>query len=227
MARMKPTAGLQRRRPHARYRRRGAGWRRAGVFNGMYLRVTETVLDRLTAGGFYNDDAFMADLDVRFADLWFAAYDSSNHAPQAWAPLFDARSRGDVLPIQFALAGANTHIEHDLPLAVVRTCAAHGRTPTSPGVREDYEKVNDLLADVEAEIRRSFLDELQQAVDDHLAPVAHLVTSWNIDKARDIAWVNVQTMWELQRVDFLFDAYTEALARTVGMGSRLLLTPLT
>ena len=197
-----------------------------GVFNAIYLRVTETVLDRLTTGGFYNDDAFMADLDVRFADLWFAAYDASNHIPRAWAPLFAARSHRGVLPIQFAIAGANTHIEHDLPLAVVRTCAAQGRTPTSPGVREDYEKVNDLLADVEAEIRRSFLDEVERAVDDHLTPVAHLVSSWSIEKARDIAWVNVQTLWELRRVDPLFDAYTAALARTVGMGSRLLLTSL-
>jgi Family of unknown function (DUF5995) len=199
----------------------------AGVFNGMYLRVTETVLDRLNAGGFYHDDAFMADLDVRFAALWFAAYDATNHVPRAWAPLFEARSQRRVLPIQFALAGANTHIEHDLPLAVVQTCAAHGRTPDSSGVREDYEKVNDVLADVEADIRRSFLDELERAVDDHLSPVAHLVSSWSIDKARDIAWVNVQTLWELQRVDSLFDTYAAGLARTVGMGSRLLLAPLT
>jgi hypothetical protein len=198
-----------------------------GVFNGVYLRVTETVLRRLSTGGFFSDDAFMADLDVRFADLWFEAYDATGKVPRAWAPLFEARSRRGVLPIQFALAGANSHIEHDLPLAVVRTCAAHGRTPTSPGVREDYEKVNDLLADVEAEIRRSFFTDVERAVDDHLAPVAHLVNSWNIDKARDVAWVNVQTLWELQRVDFLFDAYTAGLAGTVGMGSRLLLASLT
>jgi hypothetical protein len=199
----------------------------AGVFNGVYLRVTESVLDRLNAGGAFSDDAFMADLDGRFAALWFSAYDASNDVPRAWAPLFAARSRRGVLPIQFALAGANAHIEHDLPLAVVRTCAARGRTPTSRGVREDYEKVNDLLAAVEAEIRRSFLNDVERSVDDHLAPVAHLVNSWNIDKARDVAWVNVQTLWELQRVGFLFDTYTAALARTVGMGSRLLLTSLT
>ena len=197
----------------------------AGVFNDVYLRVTEMVLERLRDGGVFHDDAFMADLDVRFADLWFTAYDSPvDDVPRAWAPLFDERAAGGVLPIQFALAGVNAHIEHDLPLAVVRTCEAHGRTPYSPGVRDDYEKVNDLLAGVEAEIRRSFLNELGQSVDDHLTPVAHLVSSWNIDKARDIAWVNMQTLWELRRVDFLYDAYAAALARTVGMGSRLLLT---
>jgi hypothetical protein len=76
----------------------------------------------------------------------------------------------------------------------VPTCGAHGRTPTNQGVREDYEKLNDLLADVGAEIRRSFLTDVGQSVDDHLSPVAHLVTSWNTDKARDVAWVNVQTL---------------------------------
>jgi Family of unknown function (DUF5995) len=192
----------------------------AGVFNRVYLRVTETVRDHLSTGGIFSDDAFMAALDVQFAELWFAAYDASVDMPQAWAPLFAARSRRGVLPIQFALAGMNAHIEHDLPLAVVRTCAAHGRTPTSPGVHDDYEKVNDLLAEAEAEIRESFLGDL----DDDVDPIAHLVSSWSIDKARDFAWVNVQTLWELRRVDFLFDACAAVLARTVGMNSRLLLT---
>ncbi len=198
-----------------------------GVFDRMYLRVTEMVQDRLTTGGVFSDDAFMADLDVRFAQLFFAAYDATGDVPRAWAPLFEARARPGVLPIQFALAGANAHIEHDLPLAVVTTCTAHGRTPTSAGVHEDYDKVNELLADVEAEIRRSFLTAVEQDVDEHLGPVAHLVTSWDIEKARDAAWVNVQTLWELQRVRPIFDTYAAGLARTVGMGSRLLLTCLT
>jgi hypothetical protein len=198
-----------------------------GVFNRVYLRVTEKVLEGLTGGGYFSDDAFTADLDVRFAGFWFAAYDATGEVPPAWRPLFDARTRRGVLPIQFALAGINAHIEHDLPLAVISTCAAHGSTPSSPGVHEDYEKVNDLLAGVEAEIRRSFLTEVGQSVDDHLGPVLHVVNSWNIDNARDVAWVNAQTMWELRQAKLLFDAYEAALARTVGMGSRLLLTALT
>lgn len=197
-----------------------------GVFNRVYLRVTDMVLDRLITGGVFADDRFMADLDVRFAALWFAAYDASDGAePPAWAPLFEERSTRGLLPLQFALAGMNAHIEHDLPLAVVRTCLAHGRRPSQ--VRADYELVNDLLAGVEAEIRRSFLSDVGRTVDDHVGPVAHLVSAWNIDKARDVAWVNVQTLWELRRVDFLFDTYAAGLAHTVGMGSRLLLTPVT
>jgi hypothetical protein len=198
----------------------------AGVFNNVYLRVTEMVADRLTTPGVFHDDAFIADLDVRFASYWFDAYDTTRAKPKAWAPLFAARAKRGVLPIQFALAGMNAHIENDLPLAVIATCTARRRTPTSPGVREDYDKVNDLLAEVEAEIRRSFLTEVENSLDDSIEAVVHLISSWDIEKARDFAWLNVQTLWELRRIGPLSDAYIATLASTVGMGSRLLLSSL-
>jgi hypothetical protein len=199
----------------------------AGVFNNVYLRVTEMVADRLKTSGVFHDDAFIADLDVRFAGYWFNAYDATTDKPNAWAPLFAARANKGVLPIQFALAGMNAHIENDLPLAVVATCTARRRTPASPGVREDYDRVNELLADVEADIRRSFLTAVENSIDDSIEAVVHLISSWDIEKARDFAWLNVQTLWELRRTPLLFDAYTATLARTVGMGSRLLLTSMT
>ncbi|RDH79558.1 hypothetical protein DVS77_04870 [Mycolicibacterium moriokaense] len=197
----------------------------AAVFNDVYLQVTKMVADRLHTPGIYHDAAFIADLDVRFAGYWFDAYDAVAEKPKAWAPLFAVRGSAGILPIQFALAGMNAHIENDLPIAVVATCAADGRTPTSRAVREDYGKINELLADVEAKIRRSFLNEVERAVDDSLEPVAHLITSWDIAKARDFAWLNVETLWQLRRTRRLYDAYAATLSRTVGMGSRLLLTP--
>ncbi|KRE25579.1 hypothetical protein ASG82_18740 [Mycobacterium sp. Soil538] len=196
----------------------------AHVFNDVYLQVTRQIGERLGAGEFFRDEPFMSDMTVRFASLWFDAYDAGDRPPAAWEPLFAMRARSGVLPIQFALAGMNAHIEHDLPIAVIRTCIAHGRNPTSPGLREDYDRVNQLLAAAEGEIRRSFLTELEQAVDDHLSLVAHLVSSWSIEKARDVAWVTVQTLWELRGLKHLYNAYADGLAHTVGMGSRLLLT---
>jgi hypothetical protein len=182
--------------------------------------------DRLATGGAFHDDAFMADLDVRFAGFWFDAYDARGRKPTPWSPLFEMRSHRGVLPIQFALAGMNAHIEHDLPMAVVNTCLARGGTPDNPHVHADFDKVNDLLATVEADIRQSFLTELEKTVNDHVEPIAHLVASWDITKARDFAWLTAQTLWELRSVRPLFDAHSAMLAHTVGMGSRLLLTPL-
>ena len=192
------------------------------VFNRMYLTVTEKIGAALETQQVFEDPELMAELDVTFAGLFLEAYDA-DEKPKAWAPLFEGRHRHGVLPVQFALSGMNTHIEHDLPLAVVRTCEAMGRNPDE--VHGDYEAVNRLLAEVEEGVRRSFLDEFQQAVDDEIGPVVHLVSSWNIDKARDVAWATTLTLWELRSTIFIGRAFERSLAHSVGLASRLLLTP--
>ncbi len=198
------------------------------VFNRMYLTVTERIgamLDGSSGPSPFTDDATMAELDVRFAGLWLHAYDGAaagHRIPSAWEPLFDARHAG-LLPVQYALAGMNAHIEHDLPIAVVRTCQSRGLEPEQ--VQADYEAINAVLARCEAEIRRGFLDELGQAVDDRVGPVAHVVSAWSIDKARDLSWVAAETIWVLRHTEFLLGRFLSALSSTVGMGSRTLLTP--
>jgi hypothetical protein len=198
------------------------------VFNRVYLTVTErigAIVDGGPSPASFRDAGAMAELDVRFADLWLAAYDAhaaGRAVPAAWRPLFEAR--GGRLPIQYALAGMNSHIEHDLPIAVVGTCRALGREPED--LHADYEAVNDVLAEVEGTVRRSFLDEVGRTVDDRVGPVVHLVSAWNIDKARDLSWVTVETLWALRRTGFLRDRFLDGLAHTVGMTSRALLTPL-
>jgi hypothetical protein len=199
----------------------------AAVFNHVYLTVTEEVAAGLARARVFRDPVFMAHLDTTFAGLWLEAYDASRHdVPKAWAALFERRHDRSVLPIQFALAGMNSHIAHDLPVAVVRTCRDLGASPHDARVRDDYEKVNDLLAACEAKIRRSFLTEAAQAAEAHIGAVAHLISSWKIDKARDAAWVNVEALWSMRTLGALADRYRESLARTVGMTSRCLLTPL-
>ena len=198
------------------------------VFNRMYLTVTERIgamLDGSSVPSPFTDDELMAELDVRFAGLWLHAYDGAaagHRIPSAWEPLFEARSGGR-LPVQYALAGMNAHIEHDLPIAVVRTCQSRGLQPDQ--LHADYEAINDVLARCEAEIRRGFLDEVGQAVDDRVGPVVHLVSAWSIDKARDLSWVTAETIWALRSTDFLLGRFLSALSSTVGMSSRALLTP--
>jgi uncharacterized protein DUF5995 len=198
------------------------------VFNRMYLTVTEriaAILARPGVGSGFREAATMADLDVRFANLWLTAYDAAaarRPVPSAWRPLFEARGGGR-LPVQYAVAGMNSHIEHDLPLAVVDTCRASGLAPED--LHPDYEAVNDVLAEVESPIRRSFLDAMERAADDRLGPVVHLLSTWNIDKARDLSWITVETLWALRRTAFLHDRFLDGLGHTVGMSSRALLTP--
>ena len=63
-------------------------------------------------------------------------------------------------------------------------------------------------------------------MDDRLGPVVHLLSTWNIDKARDLSWVTVETLWALRRTTFLRDRFLDSLGHTVGMTSRALLTPI-
>jgi hypothetical protein len=198
------------------------------VFNRVYLTVTERIaglLDESPRAPRWQDPEMIADLDVRFAHLWIEAYDAvvgGEPAPPPWAPLFEAR-RGGRWPIQYALAGMNSHIEHDLPLAVLRTCEARGLDLDD--ARRDYEAVNGVLAEVEADIRRSFLTEVGRAADERVGPVVHLVSAWKIDKAREVAWISAETLWALRRTTLLRGRFLAGLGATVGMASRVLLTP--
>lgn len=195
------------------------------VFNRVYLDMTKLVSRRL-ADGFFADPEFTTHLDVVFATMYFDAVDGPSGRPVAkpWAPLVDERATEGLLPVQFALAGSNAHINHDLALAVVTTCEQRGLEPDDGHVHDDYERINDLLAQIEAGIRRSFLDECQRRVDDRLGPVAHLVSSWSMEAARDAAWVTAKTLWALRGLDGVRDAYARTLAGHVGLTSRTLLT---
>jgi hypothetical protein len=109
-------------------------------FSRMYLQVTELVGQNLVEG-FFEDNTFIERLDVIFAELYFHNIDtveSGQEADPSWQPLFDARSNHVVWPIQFAFAGMNAHINHDLPLAVVATCKEFGKDPDTTPVHADY-----------------------------------------------------------------------------------------
>src|SRR5216684_4770064 len=66
-----------------------------GCFNRMYLEVTKQVEGRLGAG-FFADPAFMTQLDVTFANLYFTAVDAAGNPPAvplAWRPLIEQRAQ--------------------------------------------------------------------------------------------------------------------------------------
>ncbi|MEU6235388.1 DUF5995 family protein, partial [Kitasatospora sp. NPDC047058] len=129
------------------------------VFNRMYLTVTEAVRDRLSGGPpYFADPAAMAELDVVFAGRYLLAVDAAAagyRPPDCWRPLFELRAHPGVHPLQFALAGMNAHILHDLPLAVVDTCRRLGRPPER--LAGDYHRINGLLAAVETAVREQLM----------------------------------------------------------------------
>ncbi|WP_329570805.1 DUF5995 family protein [Kitasatospora sp. NBC_01266] len=195
-----------------------------GVFHRMYLTVTELIAAKLDSG-YFADPAALAVLDALFAGRYLAAVDAdaAGQLPQAcWRPLFELRRRPGIHPLQAALSGMNTHIEHDLPLAVLDAARQLGRDPLS--FEADYQRINDLLAQVEAQVRGELLPEPDrfQVVE----PLLHVIDVWSIDRAREAAWGTVLTLRGLRNAPLAYRALVAALDGSVGMVSRALLTTL-
>ncbi|MEU0932952.1 MULTISPECIES: DUF5995 family protein [unclassified Embleya] len=197
-------------------------------FNHMYLKVTELVKEKVTAGSF-KDNAFLERMDVIFAGLYLRnveAAKAGRSVDRAWAPLFRARDNRVIWPIQFALAGMNAHINHDLAVAVVETCAERHTTPDTPPVQEDYDKVNDLLADAEAEVRAEFEIRIVKVATRDAELLKHAVSGFSIAGARKAAWITAQSLWNDKRIgSLIYRSHEEALGETVGKVGHGILLP--
>jgi hypothetical protein len=190
------------------------------VFARMYLVVTEAVDEHLRLGRYFRDRAATGELTGLFAGRFLGALDA-RPSPACWRPLLSLRRHPGVRPIQFALAGMNAHIEHDLPLALLDTCARTGHELHD--LSADFHRINDVLAEVEERVR----DELAPGGDGEPdEPLLHLLGCWSIDRARDAAWASAHALWELRERPDAYRAASEALDDSVGVISRCLLTPL-
>ncbi|MFF3349967.1 DUF5995 family protein [Streptomyces sp. NPDC002779] len=194
------------------------------VFNRVYLAVTEAVDRRIDAGHFADPGAAIT-LDVRFAERYLAAVGTvadERRPPACWRPLFQFRRHPGVRPLQFALAGINAHIGHDLALAVVDACRTLGCEPTD--LEDEFDRVGDLLVSLEERIREDLMPgpDLLQIAD----PLTHLLGSWSLERARDATWSAARALWALRRLPELAGEFTERLDAAVGFAGRMLLTPL-
>jgi hypothetical protein len=194
------------------------------VFNRVYLSVTEEIGHRLTAG-YFQDPAATEELDVRFAGRYLGAVETvaaGRRPPACWRPLFQLRRHPAVRPVQFALAGINAHIGHDLALALRDTCRARGLEPAA--MEGDFDRVGAVLTALEERIR----EDLMPGPDvlDVADPLTHLVGSWSLDKARDAAWATFRTLWGLRALPELTEEFVERVDAGVGLVGRFLLTPL-
>ncbi|MGH9431238.1 MAG: DUF5995 family protein [Terriglobia bacterium] len=161
-------------------------------FNLLYMRVTQQVDSSPPPGG-WEDSAWLTRLDVVFAQFYLNAIsgwlNGSATVPSPWKALFEVRFRPDIERIQFALAGMNAHINHDLALALLRTDAELELVPgkTSPE-HADFERVNALLEAVLPTalqfLATGILGELAQDT----GKIGRLLAIWKVRAARDFAW---------------------------------------
>ncbi|MDI5964734.1 DUF5995 family protein [Streptomyces sp. SL13] len=194
------------------------------VFNRVYLSVTRELTRRVDEGWFRHPHR-TAELGAAFALRYLSAVEADaegRRAPACWRPLFAARHHRAVRPLQFALAGVNAHVGHDLALAVVDTCHLLGLQPAD--VERDFERVGDVLAAIEERVREELMPgpDLLELAD----PLTHLAGVWSLDAARTAAWSAAGLLWRLRELPGLYAEFAHGLDTGVGLVNRCLLTPL-
>lgn len=199
-------------------------------FNQLYLVVTRKVDSEPTDA--WQDSAWLERLDVVFAGLYFDALRATiatgclHHCPpQSWEALFESRNELNIDRIQFALAGMNAHINHDLAWALLTVNQERNIQPglNSPQHR-DFEKVNQLLKavlpDALAFLHTGRLGNI--AVSTGL--IGRLLAMWSVEEARNLAWDFSETLRQLPVG--LRPAASDAQDRITGVAGRGLLLPI-
>jgi Family of unknown function (DUF5995) len=197
-------------------------------FNRLYLQVTEAVAARCEAGGF-GDVAWMVELDVQFAALYFAALGnalSGGRAPGCWRALLDRRAMTAVARIQFALAGVNAHINHDLPVAIGAACRAMRMSPSHAMPQyTDYTAVNSTLESLVDTAKQELMVRLPG---DELPAVSNLeqtLAAFSVTAAREAAWNNGEMLWVVRSFPPLQARALSTLDGLTTLAGKTLLVP--
>lgn len=194
-------------------------------FNLLYLKVTEAV-ETATIGHAWNDPAWLARLDVVFAEMYFDAVRDPGSAPRSWQVLFEARNNPRIMRVQFAICGMNAHINHDLQFALVETCSEMGIAPElgSPQ-HEDYEFVNGILEAVEPGVKEFLATGIIGQIDEDLGRLDDILAMWGVRKARETAWLNAQLFWPFRNNTFIAKLKHKAVDNITSAFGRGLIIP--
>lgn len=161
---------------------------RLGYFAVLYRKVTAKVKEGV-AGDFFDNAERMTRLGILFANRYLDAEHAYSHGAaltRSWQVAFDAGGRWRPLLLQHLLVGINAHINLDLGIAAAR-CSPGALLPS---LRGDYERVNEILASMIAEIQANLgsvspwlglLDRIGGRGDDE-------VVRFSIVRARACAW---------------------------------------
>jgi hypothetical protein len=196
-------------------------------FNFLYLEVTKAV--QADRSG-WKDWPFLQQFGVVFAGLYFDAVASwerePTRTPHAWRPLLRARNDRKLARIQFALAGMNAHINHDLPVALGRLAEPDGQFPSRDGARyADYRHVNDILGRVEGTVGTVLATGLLGEIEQALGDLDSVLSMWKVRNAREAAWTNGEVLWHLRGTPLLRREFLARLDSMTGFASRGLLLP--
>jgi hypothetical protein len=160
-------------------------------FNRLYLSVTQQI--DLQPATYWKDPSWLINLDVVFAGFYFRALarflSGDPGVPSSWIAVFEARYRTGVDRIQFALAGMNAHINHDLALALLAVDEQTGVVPGPASPQHvDYQAVNLLLNSVMPSALQMMATDTLGVLAEDTGKIGRLLAFWDICHARDLAW---------------------------------------
>jgi hypothetical protein len=151
---------------------------------------------------------------------------SGGSAAGCWQSLFERRNQITIARVQFAMAGINAHINHDLPQAIVSTCQVTSTTPRHGTTQyNDYTAVNTTLDGIIQSAIQTLHVRLLGAT---LPVVSHLddtLAAWSVCAARESAWKNAELLWHLREVPSLSSAFMDTLDGLTTVASKAFLVP--
>jgi hypothetical protein len=167
---------------------------------------------------------------VQFAGLYFTAlgdFLGGRATPGCWQVLFSARDDTRLTRIQCALAGMNAHINHDLTIAVVQTCAARHLEPEH-GITQ-YTDFTDLNQTLDGLIDTAKQELRLRLLGDEVPPLGLLedtIAGWSMSAARESAWNNAEIAWRLRGFRPLADRFEHGIDGVASVIGKALLVPL-
>jgi hypothetical protein len=199
-------------------------------FNLLYICVSEGVRDQSRVVHWENP-LWLERLDVIFAKLYFAAladwHSGRGRVTRSWSTLLELRDKRGIMRVQFALAGINAHINHDLPMALVQTGKEFHRAPKRDS-REyrDFDKINAIIEAAQEKAKQYIATGIVGLVDEDLGRLDDRIAHFAVRKARETAWSNAEILWRLNRAPALRSDFLTNLDRLVALSSRGLMVPL-
>jgi hypothetical protein len=192
-------------------------------FNRLYLMVTDDV-NAKPPGGAWQNPVWLERLDVVFAGFYFDAltdFLAGRETAASWRVMFGARFTPGIDRIQFALAGMNAHINHDLALAMLRTDADLKMIPAEEGPEHtDYESVNVILSDRMPSVLSMLATDVLGTLAQDTGKIGRILAYWNVCRARDLAWDFANHLRNLSGYAYdtalaMQDSLTGALGRAI------------
>lgn len=165
--------------------------------------------------------------DIQFATLYFNAlngYLTGGECPGCWSAMFAVRNQTEIARIQFALAGMNSHINHDLPFAIIATCKSTNTVPQHETPQyNDYTSLNQTMDALIEKVKHNLDVRL---LGNNPPAVTHLedtLASWDLAAARESAWDSAQNLW--QETPVFLAAHMKIIDGLTTVISKALLIP--